>query len=355
MSRAVVTACAIVVGTCVGSASAQRVYWTQAVDTGGEVDRIELRSAGLDGSDVETLMVVEDARLPSGVALDPLAGRVYFAIECGAGCVSGVWRVNLDGREQEHIIDAPVVGLDLDPVARTLYYTTWVEPEGRRIWRSNLDGSDPQALIEANARGLAIDRLHRKLYWTTWIERSLVRAGLDGSDRETIAAFDGAAGFVSVDSLAGRVYWPAGATALRCDLDGANLQSARALNRVSAYKGIGIDPRANATEVYMTTWYDFGSSVREIVRFAEGRCFDVGACLFEGMVDLPVDSRDVGDLVLDLWGRGRGLSVEDVGPLTHCLAGPGADRPADCFSSDLDGDGGIDLFDFALLQRHSGG
>ena len=336
-----------------GSTFAQRIFWTQAVETSTENDRIELRSARIDGTEVRTLLVVEDARLPSGITLDLLEGRIYFAIECANECTSGVWRVDLDGRRSERIIEIPVVGIDIDPVAGKLYFVTWVEPEGRRIWRSNLDGSDRQSLVIANARGLALDLVHRKMYWTTWIERNLVRADLDGSNVELISEFDGVSGFVSVDALAGYVYWPAGATVQRCNLDGSNKQSTQAINRISAYKGIAIDPRESSGDVYLTTWYDFRSSQRQIVRFAEQRCFDNGRCWFDDIVDLPVASREVGDLAIDLWGRGQGLSLGDVGPLAGCLAGPGVVRATECFTSDFDGDGRIDLFDFALLQRHA--
>lgn len=229
-----------------------------------------------------------------------------------------------------------------------------VEPDARRIWRSNLDGSDRQALVPANVRGLALDLVHRKMYWTTWIERNVVRADLDGSNVESIAEFDGVSGFVSVDALAGYVHWPAGASLFRCDLDGSNPQSRQALNMISAYKGIAIDPRESSDNVYLTTGYDFRSSHRQIVRFAEQRCVDMGMCWFDGIVDLPVGSREVGDLAIDLWGRGQGLSPGDVGPLADCLAGPGVDRATECFTFDFDGDGRIDLFDFALLQRHAG-
>jgi hypothetical protein len=99
-------------------------------------------------------------------------------------------------------------------------YWTAVDDESRyTIRRSELDGSNIVDLtpgIEDSLAGLAIDDVAGKLYWVErgTTETRIIRAGLDGSDRQPIHRTSDFINYVALDSARGVVYFTASGISL---------------------------------------------------------------------------------------------------------------------------------------------
>jgi hypothetical protein len=135
-------------------------------------------SLNADGSGPRTL--VTGCRLPDGVAVDPVAGYVYWTNMGVPHRNDGsIERADLDGNNRRFIV--PEGGtftpkqLHLEKRSGKLY---WSDREGMRVMRVNLDGSHVETLVQTgegeNDRhdpsnwcvGIAVDPLRGQIYWT---------------------------------------------------------------------------------------------------------------------------------------------------------------------------------------------
>src|SRR5580700_7782594 len=131
-----------------------------------------------DGSDSKTL--VTGCRLPDGLAVDSAAGYVYWTNMGVPHRNDGsIERVDLDGGNRRFII--PEGGtftpkqLHLEKKSGKLY---WSDREGMRVMRAGLDGSQVETLIqtgegESDRRdpsnwcvGITVDPIRGEMYWT---------------------------------------------------------------------------------------------------------------------------------------------------------------------------------------------
>jgi hypothetical protein len=136
-------------------------------------------SVNPDGSDLKTI-VSEGRKLPDGLAVDAVAGHIYWTNMGNPSANDGsIVRSDLDGSNITAIV--PVGGtftpkqLQLDSRNGKLY---WSDREGMRVMRSNVDGSNIETLVETghgdadrrDARnwcvGIAVDNEGGKFYWT---------------------------------------------------------------------------------------------------------------------------------------------------------------------------------------------
>jgi len=136
-------------------------------------------SVNPDGSDLKTI-VSEGRKLPDGLAVDAVAGHIYWTNMGNPSANDGsIVRSDLDGGNITAIV--PVGGtftpkqLQLDRRNGKLY---WSDREGMRVMRSNVDGSNIETLVETghgdadrrDARnwcvGIAVDNEGGKFYWT---------------------------------------------------------------------------------------------------------------------------------------------------------------------------------------------
>jgi sugar lactone lactonase YvrE len=137
-----------------------------------------IHAMNADGSD--NTVIVENCRLPDGIAVDAEAGHIYWTNmgvpELNDGSIE---RVDLDGGNRRVIV--PPGGthtpkqIQLDKGAGKLY---WCDREGMRVMRANLDGSGIETLVETGRGevdqrdptrwcvGLVLDREYGKIYWT---------------------------------------------------------------------------------------------------------------------------------------------------------------------------------------------
>ena len=150
----------VVLWLAAGARAADSVYWSD----GAGISHAALNGSG--GSDLSTSGATVSG--PIGVALDPAAGRVY-----------------------------------------------WANMEAQNISYANLDGSgggnlNTTGAYVMNPRGVAIDGTAGKLYWANWSQDSISWAWLDGSgggNLNTVGATLASPMGVAVDPAAGRIYW----------------------------------------------------------------------------------------------------------------------------------------------------
>jgi DNA-binding beta-propeller fold protein YncE len=137
-------------------------------------------SANPDGSDLKTILN-EGRRLPDGLAIDVVAGHIYWTNMGNPKQNDGsVLRSDLDGRNVSTIV--PPGGtftpkqIQLEKKSGKLY---WSDREGMRVMRANLDGSKIETLVDTgqgnprpgtDARkwcvGIAVDVKSGKIYWS---------------------------------------------------------------------------------------------------------------------------------------------------------------------------------------------
>src|ERR1700730_11034049 len=136
-------------------------------------------SVNPDGSDLKTI-VSEGRKLPDGLAVDPVAGHIYWTNMGNPSANDGsIVRSDLDGGNITTIVPAGSTftpkQLQLDSRNGKLY---WSDREGMRGRRANVDGSNIETLVETghgeagrrDARnwcvGIAVDNEGGKFYWT---------------------------------------------------------------------------------------------------------------------------------------------------------------------------------------------
>jgi sugar lactone lactonase YvrE len=188
------------------TAGAQALYW---LDT--RYDAPSLHRADANGVELSSVALVPGA-LPEGLALDA-AGQPYWAEAAWSGA-----KINRASPALANI--TPVVsggsvlrGVAVDPVAGKLYWTTSNLAGGATIRRSALDGSGAATIIAlpagSNPRGIAVDHAGGKIWWADFDLNTLYQANLDGSGVSAWVGLPAGSGpyGVVVDPIGPFVYW----------------------------------------------------------------------------------------------------------------------------------------------------
>ena len=155
-----------------------------AKSAGGRLFLLELsggriHSMNPDGSDRK--VIVTDAHMPDGVAVDTKAGHIYWTNMGSTPATNdgSIERADLDGQHRKMIVPPGVTftpkQIQLDKKNGKLY---WCDREGMRVMRANLDGTQVETLIETGRGdvdrrdqtrwcvGIAIDPKRGQIYWT---------------------------------------------------------------------------------------------------------------------------------------------------------------------------------------------
>jgi hypothetical protein len=249
-------AAGLAVGVGVSGAGAQ-IYFAELFNPDPTAGAI--RRANFDGSGLVTL--VDTGGGLRGFAIDTGAGRAYWA----DADLHAIRRGNLDGTGIQNLVTQNVdfpSALRLDLGAGRVY---WGDQTRAELRRANLNGGQ-RTLITTTPfyRGLALDSGHGKIYWTTTItstEGRIVRANLDGTGLETIAAGAPGATFrpaaVALDVAAAKLYWTDNVLGVvrRADLDGQNQETLYADPIARPTRGIALD--LGAGKVYWGQDTDF--------------------------------------------------------------------------------------------------
>lgn len=150
-----------------------RIYWVGSSSI--------YRSFG-DGSGVELL--VTSLTGASGLDLDVAGGRMYFT-EQSAGRIKSA---NLDGSDVQTLINSGLtspVEIAVDPAGGKFYFTQF----NGLVRRANLDGSGLEDIytLGANCAGIQLDLADGKVYFSDTSPDEILRMNLDGSSLESVA------------------------------------------------------------------------------------------------------------------------------------------------------------------------
>ena len=157
----------------VSKATTARLFFLEASGGG------RIISVNPDGSDKK--VVLTGGRIPDGIAVDALAGHVYWTNMGVPNRNDGsIERADLDGQNRKTIV--PEGGtftpkqLHLAKETGKLY---WCDREGMRVMRSNLDGSKIETLVDSSQGderpgkdqtkwcvGITVDPVRGQIYWT---------------------------------------------------------------------------------------------------------------------------------------------------------------------------------------------
>jgi DNA-binding beta-propeller fold protein YncE len=206
----------VILGT--GSASAKdRVYWAN-------VNGNSIAFANLDGTG-GTKLATPGATLlrPSGIAIDPAVGRIYWANRDGCGTGKGIQFARLDGGGGGTINTTGATcnepaSIALDRANGRIYWANFSGTafgNGTVISFANLNGTGGHDVATGTGAvngpfGITIDPAARRLYWTNWGMSTIAFANLDGSGGGLVnvgsAHVSGPTG-VALDTGSRRIHW----------------------------------------------------------------------------------------------------------------------------------------------------
>jgi DNA-binding beta-propeller fold protein YncE len=235
------------------AAAADRVYWTNRFPSGsGSISFANLDNSG-GGNLVTTGATVSG---PFGAAIDPAAGRIYWAnidgnkISFAALDGSGGGDLSTSGAT----VTQPV-GVSLDRQAGKIY---WANDSGNKISYANLNGALGGDIATTTATvsgpfGVVVDPATERIYWTNSAANKISFANLDGSgggDLNTGAAPITSPTGLALDPSSGKIYWAnwsfGGGSIGFANLNGSGggmLNTGTAM--VSGAEGVALDPAAN--------------------------------------------------------------------------------------------------------------
>jgi hypothetical protein len=197
--------------------AAGKIYWARST-TGA------IRVANLNGNGAASDLFTGESN-PRGVAIDPAAGKIYWA-----NVNSGEIRVaNLDGSGSPSslfTVESNPFGIAIDPAAGKIY---WANLGSNAIRVGNLDGSGSAADLfggENAPEGIAIDHAAGKIYWANLGGGAIRVANLDGTGSATdLFSGESFPVGVAIDHAAGKIYWGAVGAVRVANLDGTGLAS----------------------------------------------------------------------------------------------------------------------------------
>ena len=151
-----------------------------------------------------------------GIALDPVANKVYFAEL--QSLTPGIRRINTDGSGLEDLVTGANAvkphDIAIDVTGNRMYWTDGITSAGgantnAAIRSAALDGSDVLDVltgISSLIRGLDIDTDTGKIYFTDTVNNRIARVDSDGQNLETVVAANNPHD-VAVDTITNTLYW----------------------------------------------------------------------------------------------------------------------------------------------------
>jgi hypothetical protein len=306
-------------------ANAQYVYWQ---NLGGAVDTIQ--RGRLDGSDAETLI---EADLITALTLDRENGHLYWA--SGAAPNGKLMRSDLDGSNTVELADSGATTSDIavDLLHGKLY---WADAAQGKIQRANLDGSNLELLdtVGLHVNSLKLDAAGGKMYYTVTGPGIVRRADLDGGNVESVIEEGGIATGLDLDLARGSMYYVAGSVT-RADLDGMNVEP------------IGVQAYAVALDLVSGHVLSVDTGAGTVSR---SRLDGSDSQVLFADVENPRHVA-VAPLAGDFEGDGD-VDVADYALFSQCLGGPSSAPSPECsafINPDLDDDEDVDLADFSTF------
>lgn len=180
-----------------------KLYWTDSFSN-------VIVRADMDGSNRSNFLT--GLSTPVGIAVDPVNSKLYYT-QADGGSGIGVFRVSLDGSNQETLIGSGVGiseprGVALDLANGKMYFS---DTEGGNVLRANLDGSAMETVADGvRPRGVYVDTFNDKVYWADSGSQTIERSNLDGTNREVVVDLSAGSStpqYVVFNPEDGRVYW----------------------------------------------------------------------------------------------------------------------------------------------------
>jgi DNA-binding beta-propeller fold protein YncE len=249
------------------ASAADSIYWSN--EDGSNSIRYGPLS-GDNGGSTPAQTLFNDGGRPCGVALNPAAGKAYWA-----NWDSGEIRVaNLNGTGVANTLFddgfVNVCGVAVDPANNKIY---WANFSTQQIRVGNLDGTGTASTLftdpgGSDPSGVAIDPADNKIYWTNQHSHQVRVGNLDGTGSAS-TLFGGDATVpttennpigVAVDPAAGKVYWTnlVGGQVRVGPLGGSSVGPPSTLF-TGTPSGPSVDPTAN--KIYWASWTS-GSGIR---------------------------------------------------------------------------------------------
>jgi YVTN family beta-propeller protein/VCBS repeat-containing protein len=177
-----------------------KVYWS-------DTTRDSIQRANLDGSGVETIQTLTSVDLVEGLAVDPTAGKLFFAYNTSPAN-SSIKVMGLDGNGRGIFKDldnaASPFDTEIDLGSGLLY---WNELVTRTIKRTALDGNGPIEVVlgpvEVLGNGMHLDEANQKVYFFNGVVGNsgpidLNRMNTDGTGMEFLVRDLGRFNYVEV-------------------------------------------------------------------------------------------------------------------------------------------------------------
>ena len=256
------------------ASAADSIYWSR------EDFPESIRVGNLDGSvsttpPISPRTLFGDGGAPCGVALDPAAGKIYWA-NFGGGEIQVA---NLDGSGTATPLitgqDNPC-GVTVDPAAGRIYWAEFCEVPGQTCGTirgadlADVSGTDETLVTgEAGPSGVTLDPAAGKIYWTNQSPAGTPPGSVRGADladpqntATTVVANQ--ANPIGVAVASGKIYWTNLASG---EVRAANLANpegtATTLFNVTTFgpSGPAIDPTASPPKIYWAGWQS-GAGIR---------------------------------------------------------------------------------------------
>jgi len=237
-----------------GALAADSIYWAN--------ESSPISHANLDGSGGAELSISGPAAEElEGIAIDPAAGKIYWAnwnkdVIASASLAGGA---ATELKTAGATVDFPE-GVAIDPAAGKIYWTNYDGGTGGKgaISYANLDGSGGAGDLNTTGAtveepwALAIDPASGRIYWSNQAANgSISYANLNGTGggnlATTGATMEGPEG-IAIDPVTGKIYWAnseGGSSISYANLDGSGGGNLKVLGAaVEDPGGIAIDPVA---------------------------------------------------------------------------------------------------------------
>jgi hypothetical protein len=228
----------------------------------------EIHRSQLDGTNDHVVVPVSTGYL----GIDVVAKKLYF------GNVGTLDRCSLAGTGCETVLGdvAWPQAITVDPYGGKLYFRDGQVPL-EEIVRANLDGTDRETIVTADViPGLDVDPVAHKIYWSqqtivivspdfSYAESAVRRANLDGSSPETVLTLvqNSYAPGVVVDPE-GTLYIGGSGQIFRADLDGTDVEPilTGSAEFPLSLRALALD--RGKDELYFAAWVDAQSGVWRI-------------------------------------------------------------------------------------------
>jgi DNA-binding beta-propeller fold protein YncE len=181
-----------------GAMGSDVLYWTDRTE--GAIFRAELDGSGL-------TPLISGLSGPQGLTVDPIRAHLYWADSTDLN----IKRANLDGSGVTTVVDGMLFvpkGLAIDVVNEKLY---WTDPAFNTIGRSDLDGQNVETMLSglAQPQDIAVDSAGSRIFWASGAS-GILTSSIDAPLAIPLSqGFAGSTTVVALSADGGRAYWAA--------------------------------------------------------------------------------------------------------------------------------------------------